>query len=154
MSIVELRADGRVWPSSAPTTSFPTTWPSRSRLERLLPLLTGACLFLFDVGLVIGGFMLAYWVRFVAADNDLAALGLGEYFRVGATVALLTSGLFALRGLYDQPRPVGWATRLHTIVSAVSTALVAELTLSFFVGDQAFSRLCMRLVGSSLSSPY
>jgi exopolysaccharide biosynthesis polyprenyl glycosylphosphotransferase len=141
MSIVELRADGRVWPSSAPTTSFPSTWPSRSRLERLLPVLTGACLFLVDIGLVIGGFMLAYWMRFVAADYELAALGLDEYFRVGSTVALLTSGLFALRGLYDQPRPVGWATRLHTIVSAVSTALVAQLTLSFFVGDQAFSRL-------------
>jgi exopolysaccharide biosynthesis polyprenyl glycosylphosphotransferase len=103
--------------------------------------LTGACLFLVDIGLVIGGFMLAYWMRFVAADYELAALGLDEYFRVGSTVALLTSGLFALRGLYDQPRPVGWATRLHTIVSAVSTALVAQLTLSFFVGDQAFSRL-------------
>jgi exopolysaccharide biosynthesis polyprenyl glycosylphosphotransferase len=141
MSIVELRADGRVWPSTAPAATFTPNWPSRSRLERLLPLLTGACLFVVDIGLVIGGFMLAYWVRFVASDNELAALGLGEYVRVASTLALLTSGLFALRGQYDQPRPVGWATRLHTIVSAVSTALVAELTLSFFVGDQAFSRL-------------
>jgi exopolysaccharide biosynthesis polyprenyl glycosylphosphotransferase len=143
MSIAELRADGRAWqPATSPTTTTPlAALQRRSRLERLLPVLTGACLFLVDICLVIGAFMLAYWVRFVASDYELAALGLNEYLRVGATIAVLTSGLLALRGLYDAPRPVVWATRLHTIVSAVSTALVVELTLSFFVGDQAFSRL-------------
>jgi exopolysaccharide biosynthesis polyprenyl glycosylphosphotransferase len=156
MSIVELRSDSRVWPSSPPSGPTPLTqiagiappeptwnsaWKGPSRIEALLPFLTGACLFLVDVGLVVGAFMFAYWMRFVASDNELAALGLTEYLRVGVTVALLTSALFALRGLYDQPRPMVWATRLHTIVSALSTALIISLTLSFFVGDQAFSRL-------------
>ena len=166
MSIVELRSDSRVWPSSqtspAPITSISghmpeatwnSAWRGPSRLEAFLPFLTGACLFLVDVGLVVGAFMLSYWVRFVASDNELAALGLIEYLRVGVTVALLTSGLFALRGLYDQPRPVVWATRLHTIVSALSTALIISLTLSFFAGDQAFSRCGSPLVGSSPSLP-
>jgi exopolysaccharide biosynthesis polyprenyl glycosylphosphotransferase len=150
MSIAELRADDGVWPAPEPTTETtslltdgPLTraWQGRSRLERLLPVLTGACLFLVDLALVTGAFILAYWVRFVVSDNEFAALGFAEYVRVGAAVAVLTSCLFALRGLYDQPRPVVWATRLHAIVSAVSTALVVELTLSFFVGDQDFSRL-------------
>jgi exopolysaccharide biosynthesis polyprenyl glycosylphosphotransferase len=149
MSIAELRADQEPWssPSSTPAAAVsarvtPLTWPTQPRrLERLLPVLTGACLFLVDVGLVIGAYLAAYWLRFVAADNELAALGLDEYVRVGATVALLTSGLFALRGLYDQPRPTKWATRLHTSVSAVSTALVLSVALSYFIGDAAFSRL-------------
>jgi exopolysaccharide biosynthesis polyprenyl glycosylphosphotransferase len=140
MSIVELRADGHVWPSLAPTAVLSQGW-SHSRIERLLPIWTGACLFLADVGIVIGAFMLAHWLRFVASDFELGALGIDEYLRVSATVGLLTTGLFALRGLYDQPRPIVWATRLYTIVSAVSTALVIELTLSFFAGDQSFSRL-------------
>jgi exopolysaccharide biosynthesis polyprenyl glycosylphosphotransferase len=144
MSIAELRSDGHM---TQPETVAPAwsranaVWRGHSRVEQLLPILTGACLFLVDVGLVVGAFMLAYWVRFVLSDNELAALGITEYLRVGVTVGLLTSGLFALRGLYDQPRPVVWATRLHTIVSALSTALIISLTLSFFVGDQAFSRL-------------
>jgi exopolysaccharide biosynthesis polyprenyl glycosylphosphotransferase len=147
MSVHGMRSDPGVWPSSSTPRLVPRdstwnqAWRGHSSLERSLPLLTGTCLFLVDIGLVVGAFMLGYWVRFVASDNELAALGLNEYLRVGITVALLTSVLFALRGLYDQPRPVVWATRLHTIVSALSTALIISLTLSFFVGDQAFSRL-------------
>src|SRR5438034_2498123 len=70
---------------------------------------------------------LAYWLRFVASDNELAALGIAEYVRVGATVALLTSGLFALRGLYDQPRPV--RSEEHTSELQSHSDLVCRLLL-------------------------
>jgi exopolysaccharide biosynthesis polyprenyl glycosylphosphotransferase len=140
MSSIELRADGHIWPSLAPTSPMNPGW-SNSRLERLLPVLTGASLFVVDVLLIVGAFMVAHWLRFVASDYEMGALGIDEYLRVGAAVALLTSALFALRGLYDQPRPVVWASRLYTIVSAISTALVIELTLSFWMGDQSFSRI-------------
>ena len=61
MSIVELRADVPAWPV-APTTSETTwqaAWPHHSRLERMLPALTGATLFVLDIALVVGAFMLA-----------------------------------------------------------------------------------------------
>ena len=99
MSIAELPRDRRLWSSSLAPTPLPVAWPRPSRLEKLLPILTGLTLFLVDTGLIVGAFMAAYWVRFVASDSELAALGLDQYVRVGCTVALLTSGLFALRGL-------------------------------------------------------
>jgi exopolysaccharide biosynthesis polyprenyl glycosylphosphotransferase len=145
MSIVELHADGRPWASTAdlaPPAQTPAThWPATSRIEKWLPLLSGVCLFVVDVSLVLGAFLAAYWLRFVAYDDALSALGFDEYVRIGLMVAVLTSGLFALRAQYETPRPTGWATRLHTIVSAVSTALVLALALAFFTGDQSFSRM-------------
>ena len=146
MSIAELDADGApaspalgaplsaLWGDAAPR-------QPHSRIERWLPLLTGVCLFTVDISLVLSAFLTAYWLRFVASDNALAALGLEEYVHVGLIVGLLTSGLFALRGQYEAPRPTVWAARLHTIASAVSTALVICLAVSFFAGDQAFSRV-------------
>lgn len=145
MSVVELRAETRPWSSTEVASDSPwnpaTRWPTRSRLERWLPMLTGGCLFVVDVSLVLCAFLVAYWLRFVAAENELAALGFDEYVRVGLTVGLLTSGLFALRGQYELSRPTAWAGRLHTVVSALSTALVISVALSYFAGDQAFSRL-------------
>jgi exopolysaccharide biosynthesis polyprenyl glycosylphosphotransferase len=82
----------------------------------------------------------ADWLRFVAADAELA-VGIGVYTRVGLSVAVLTTALLALRGQYETPQPTDWAARLYTMVSALSTALVIALALSFFAGDQALSRL-------------
>jgi exopolysaccharide biosynthesis polyprenyl glycosylphosphotransferase len=145
MSIAELSTDGPAW---SPTSEAPLPsrnqaphWQTPSRLERWLTPLAGACLFTLDVSLVVCAFVIAYWLRFVVAANELAALGVEEYVRVGVIVGLATCGLFALRGQYETPRPTGWATRLHTVVSAVSTALVLSLASTFFVGDQALSRL-------------
>ena len=158
MSIVELRADGLPWSSTAtviPNRTWPTDKPfSRtSRLERWLPVLTGICLFAIDIALVVLAFLVAYWLRFVAADNELPALGLDQYVRLGAEVGLVTSALFALRGQYETPRHVVWTSRLHTVVSALSTAVVLSLAISFFAGDQAFSRLWLAFSWGDGSSP-
>src|SRR5215212_9060638 len=71
---------------------------SHTRAERLLPVLSGACLLVLDVVLVLAAFLLAYWVRFIAPDHEAAALGLEQYGRMGLTVGLGTVGLFALQG--------------------------------------------------------
>jgi exopolysaccharide biosynthesis polyprenyl glycosylphosphotransferase len=144
MSTVELPSTGHLWPTALAEAWTPSTlsWGRRNRrVEHLLPLLTGVCLVVTDIGLVVGAFLLAHWLRFIAADDTLSALGLDQYVLMASVIGLLTSGLFAFRGLYDAPRPYAWPTRLYTIVSAVSTALVIALTVSYFLGDSAFSRL-------------
>jgi exopolysaccharide biosynthesis polyprenyl glycosylphosphotransferase len=141
MSTVELRPDQRTWPAMANDQWTAAQWPSHSRAERLLPALSGICLFLADQALVVGAFLLAYWVRFVAWDDSAAALSLDRYVRIAVIVGLASSAMFALRGLYDEEHPAAWPTRLYTIISAVSTALVLAVTASFFLGDQAFSRI-------------
>jgi exopolysaccharide biosynthesis polyprenyl glycosylphosphotransferase len=91
--------------------------------------------------LVFGAFMAAHWLRFNAADDTLAALDIEQYMLMALGIAVTTNVLFAFRGMYTEPRPYAWPTRLYTIVTAVSTALVVALTLSYFHGDSAFSRL-------------
>ena len=110
------------------------------------------CLIVVDLALVLGSFMAAHWIRFIAADPSLSALGIEQYLFMAMTIAIVTSGLFAFRGLYDEPRPYAWPTRLYTILSAVSTALVVALTLSYFRGDGAFSACGRRPGGSSPSA--
>jgi exopolysaccharide biosynthesis polyprenyl glycosylphosphotransferase len=140
MTTIDFTPSTRVWSAPVGETWTPPVATS-DRLERLLPVLTGICLVVLDVALVVGAFMSAHWLRFIAADDTLSALGLEQYLLMSVTIAALTSGLFAFRGLYDEPRPYAWPTRMYTILSAVSTALVIALTLSYFHGDGAFSRL-------------
>src|SRR5439155_21691933 len=116
MSTVELPSTGHRWPTALPDAWTPSTlsWGRRNRrVEHLLPLLTGVCLVVTDLGLVVGAFMLAHWLRFIAADDTLAALGLDRYVLMASVVGLLTCGLFAFRGLYDAPRSYAWPTRLY-----------------------------------------
>src|SRR5215472_1575588 len=140
MTTVDLPSSDRVWSASL-TEPWTTPVHTADRLERLLPALTGICLTVVDLALVMGAFVLAHWLRFIAADASLAALSIEQYMLMALTIAVVTSGLFAFRGMYDEPRPYAWPTRLYTIVSGVSTALVIALTLSYFHGESAFSRL-------------
>ncbi|MGE3267409.1 MAG: sugar transferase [Chloroflexota bacterium] len=106
-----------------------------------LALLAGATVALGDALLVLGAFLLAHWVRFIAPDLEGEALGLNEYARLGALVSLVTVVLFALHEFYDLDRPRSWVARVQMIVSTVSTALVLTVAMSFFMGDLRFSRL-------------
>jgi exopolysaccharide biosynthesis polyprenyl glycosylphosphotransferase len=128
---------GPAWPLEAEG-----SWgAASSRIARFLPLLTALCLLVVDMAVVLAAFLLAHWARFIAPEDEAAALGLEQYARMGLTVGLVTTILFALHGLYDAERHHSWAARLHLIVSSVSTALVVSVAVSFFVGDQRFSRL-------------
>jgi len=106
----------------------------------MLPTFAGLCLVAADIGLVSGAFMLAYVGRF-AADDSLPMLGLDRYIRLAVLVGLFGSALLATHGLYDLERPQSWPFRLRGIASSTSTALVLAFTASYFLGDQAFSRL-------------
>lgn len=136
MSTVGLEIHDRFW--SDETEERGTT---TARVERLLPALYGAGLFLLDLLNVVSAFLLAYWMRFIVPDDEGAALGLEQYVRMGFSVGLVTTVLMALHGLYDEDRPLTGAARLQAITSAVSTALVLVVALSYFLGDQRFSRL-------------
>ena len=108
--------------------------------ERLVTAAIVACL-LLDVVVVLGAFLLAYWVRFVMPDDEASALGLQEYGRIGALVGLLTVLLLAVHGVYSRHHALHWSSRLHIVISAISTALIVAVTISYALGDQRFSRL-------------
>ena len=137
MSSMELRIGSRTWPAR----SGDRAEAGPSRAEGLLPALAAACLLAVDLVVVLGAFLLAYWVRFIVPDAQAFALGLENYATMGLTVGLITAMLFAVHGLYDPDRPLAWSARLHAVVSAVSIALVLAVVVSFFLGEQRFSRL-------------
>jgi exopolysaccharide biosynthesis polyprenyl glycosylphosphotransferase len=110
------------------------------RGRQWLPIAAGLCLITGDLGLVVTGFLLAHWVRFVAPHDEVDALGLEPYVAMALTVGLITVGLLAAHGLYDQERRPAWPRRLNAIVSAASTALALALG-AWYVGDQSLSRL-------------
>ena len=91
MAAVDVQVSRRDWPAA----------PTGRWLGRRLALLTGACLVAGDAAVVLGGFLLAYWVRFIAPDLEATALGLDQYARLGALVSLVTVALFALHDFYD-----------------------------------------------------
>ena len=106
-----------------------------------LAILTSVCWPIVDVAVVFGAFSVAYWIRFIASDDEIAALGFDHYVRLALLIGLATSALFLLRGLYDASRQRSWPSRLYTIVSAVSTALVMAIAVSYVSGEPAYSRL-------------
>ncbi|MGI9146812.1 MAG: sugar transferase [Chloroflexota bacterium] len=139
MSTAQLRADDpSVWADEAPQQRSSATINRRRR--RVLPGLGSACVAVADVVFVASAFMLAYVGRF-AADDSLPTLGLDRYIRLAALVGLFTSALLATHGLYDLERPQPWPFRLRGIASSSSTGLVLGFSASYFLGDQAFSRL-------------
>jgi exopolysaccharide biosynthesis polyprenyl glycosylphosphotransferase len=114
--------------------------PTTSGSERLLAALTlGTAL--VDVIVVLGGFLIAYWARFVVPDDEASALGLLEYTRTGLLVGISTVVLLASQGVYQPHRRLAWPGRFHSVVSAISTSLVLAVMISFAIGDQRFSRL-------------
>ncbi|MBV8718294.1 MAG: sugar transferase [Chloroflexi bacterium] len=140
MTTVELRAETEQW-APAFVGDHGAWSPMRSRIGRALPTAGGACLLLLDFGLVFGAFMLAYWSRFVAADLTFIALGVEQYSWMAALIAAGTGILFATHGLFDLQQPQSWSARIGGIVSSISTALVLAVAASYFLGEQAFSRL-------------
>jgi exopolysaccharide biosynthesis polyprenyl glycosylphosphotransferase len=114
--------------------------PSRGVHIRLLPAFVALCVVVLDVGLVAGAFMLAYVARF-SPDETVPSLGLDHYLRMALIEGLLATGLFATHGLYNFERPQAWPVRLRAVISSSATALVLAVTISYFLGDQAFSRL-------------
>jgi exopolysaccharide biosynthesis polyprenyl glycosylphosphotransferase len=114
--------------------------PSATRGGRLLMALTVVTL-VVDALVVVGAFLVAYWIRFVVPDNEAAALVLQEYARLALLVAALTVVLLGLQGVYQPQRRRPWLGRLQVVVSAVSTSLILTVTISYALGDQRFSRL-------------
>jgi exopolysaccharide biosynthesis polyprenyl glycosylphosphotransferase len=125
----------------APGAVAPGGQEARRWVGRLLPVAWGASLMAVDVLLTVCAFLLAHWVRFIVPDMEALALGLEHYLGMGLAVSLITVALLAMNGLYDGDRSHPWPARLHLIVSAVSTALVLAVAVSFLLGDQRFSRL-------------
>lgn len=136
MSSVDVRVGEAAWSAAVDDQQA-----AYSRAERWLPVLAEGCLLAVDVALVLAAFLIAYWLRFVVPDHEAVALGLGHYVGMGLMVGLLTAMLFGLHGFYDPDHPRPWPARLHTIVSSLSTALVVAVAVSYFLGEQSFSRL-------------
>ncbi|MBV9547044.1 MAG: sugar transferase [Chloroflexi bacterium] len=108
--------------------------------KQILSTVAGLVLVVGDVALVTGAFMLAYMARF-SNEETLPMLSLDRYVRLAVLEGLLTVAFLATHGLYDLERPHAWPLRFRAIVSSSATALVLAVTASYFLGDQAFSRL-------------
>jgi exopolysaccharide biosynthesis polyprenyl glycosylphosphotransferase len=93
-----------------------------------------------DIAVVAGAFMLAYVARF-SVDDALPTLELDRYIRLALLEGGLTAALLSTHHLYNLDRPQSWPVRLRSIASSGSIALVLAVTVSYFLGDQAFSRL-------------
>jgi exopolysaccharide biosynthesis polyprenyl glycosylphosphotransferase len=104
-------------------------------------MLFGIGTLVLDLGIMVIAFLLAYWLRFIVPDDSDSALGIEQYALGGLAVGLLTAMSFATHSFYDEDQPIGWMQRLRVIVSSVSTAIVVASALSFFLGDQRFSRI-------------
>jgi len=137
MNAAQLHVDSRPWAEEARREHL---GPVANVRGQTLATVAGLCLIAADIGLVSGAFMLAYAGRF-AADDSLPMLGLDRYIRLAVLMGLFASALLATHGLYDLERPQSWPFRLRGIASSTSTALVLAFTASYFLGDQAFSRL-------------
>jgi exopolysaccharide biosynthesis polyprenyl glycosylphosphotransferase len=106
-------------------------------------------LMLLDVLIVAAVFAVSYAVRLRMADVTAAPVLSNDYFEMSQTVGLVAAVLLALQGLADVERGRSWPTRLRAITSAVSTATVIGVLLSF-EADAPISRAWLA-IGWSVS---
>jgi exopolysaccharide biosynthesis polyprenyl glycosylphosphotransferase len=138
MSAAQLRLQEAAWATPSGVDRIRQT--ATGSRKQLVAASVGLCIVVADVALVTGAFMLAYVARF-AADDQAPALGVDRFVFLAVLQGVLCAGLLLMHGLYDLERPQAWSVRVRGIASSVSTALVMSVTLSYFLGDQAFSRL-------------
>ena len=138
MSTAELSADAHTWPGPGDQID---TAPAALERTMIASVLSGLCLGMVDIAIILGGFLLAHWVRFTPRPGATLTTVIDEYIRVGLVVGVLSVIGLALQGLYDQDRSHTWPVRLYIIVSTVSTALLVGITLSYFMEDPVYSRL-------------
>jgi exopolysaccharide biosynthesis polyprenyl glycosylphosphotransferase len=133
MSTIELPAAERIEPAVA-----------HVRVLRALSALSVIALLTIDVGVVLGAFLLAYDLRFVLSDAVAEAFPFELYLRTGLLVGAIAAALLVLQGLGDLDRRRSWPTRLRVITSAVSTATVLAVVITFDQ-DQRLSRSWLAL---------
>jgi exopolysaccharide biosynthesis polyprenyl glycosylphosphotransferase len=138
MSTVELLSSS---PLVTPARSLAPEIITGARLPRVMSWLGRLGLVGLDIGVVLVAFLAAYWIRFVLPAEEASALGLDLYVRMGLTLGVIASALLALHRMYDLRALPAWPARLNATVSALSTAAVLALAISFFRGDAQFSRL-------------
>jgi exopolysaccharide biosynthesis polyprenyl glycosylphosphotransferase len=138
VSTAQVGTKERVWVNAQPRLEHIRT-QSRAAHGNVAPSVMGSLLAVADVAVVAGMFLLAYVARF--SDDTLPMLSADRYVRLALVEGVLAAFLLASHGLYDTEHPQSWAVRFRSIVSSSSTALVLAVTLEYFLGDQAFSRI-------------
>jgi exopolysaccharide biosynthesis polyprenyl glycosylphosphotransferase len=138
MSAVQVRIEERRWSPAAGVERL--SRPRGSNRKQVLAALSAVFLACVDVLLVAIAFTVAFQVRF-SVDESAVPLDPQIYVRPVLVASFLMVVLLATHGLYDLERPQSWAVRLRAIASSSSTALVLAVTASYFLGDQALSRL-------------
>ena len=108
---------------------------------RVLPTAATAAALAGDLSVILGSYLAAHWLRFVAASDEGVAVGLEHYARMGLVISLITALLLAMHGLYQMEQAAGWTKRANSIISAVSAGSIIALGLGFYSGEQSLSRL-------------
>jgi exopolysaccharide biosynthesis polyprenyl glycosylphosphotransferase len=138
MTTAELRADRYTWSTPIDPEATPThalAWTT------IAPVLSGLCLAIVDFAIIVGGFLVAHWVRFAPRQDATLTTLVDEYIHVGVVAGFLSLIGLALHGFYDEDRSHTWPVRVYIIVCTISIALLAGITFSYFVGDPIYSRL-------------
>jgi exopolysaccharide biosynthesis polyprenyl glycosylphosphotransferase len=116
----------------------------RQRWETLI-------MFALDALAIVGGFLLAYWVRYVLKISLGRETFYAQLDNFGTLILVLTGAtltLLWLKGSYEQPRNVSWLGQLGTLTSSVVTAVGLAIIFTFLLSPTIwFSRLIFIYAG-------
>lgn len=92
-------------------------------------------MFLLDAAMIVVGFVLAYWVRYVLRIDfrreGFVPQDLTRFWRTIVFIVITTLALLWLKGSYKQPRNAAWLGQLSTLMSSVVTAVGLTIIATF-----------------------
>jgi exopolysaccharide biosynthesis polyprenyl glycosylphosphotransferase len=93
-----------------------------------------------DVLLIIGSFILAHLTSVMAQERLASTRVPDPSAGYGVVIAAVAVGLLAAHNLYDLEHPQPWPSRLYTIVSSLSIALVITIGVLVLFGEPFYAR--------------
>lgn len=107
--------------------------------------LVGIVYRLADLGVVVGAWLLAYWVRFyqLPLNSPSDQPPFRVYAMAAPVVAVLWLVVFTSRGIYQSRRLVRLLREFQDLLHAHGIALLLFITLTYFLEEYKHSRLMM-----------
>jgi exopolysaccharide biosynthesis polyprenyl glycosylphosphotransferase len=129
-----------------------TTEPTRASLRRTENVLLIGSLFLTDMLVIVGSFVLAYMTRFVIAESSFNE-GYREWSYYSQFIFLVVPGqlvLFYIYGLYQRINLLGGTAEYARLFNAATTGAMLIIVASFFRPDLIIARGWLALLWASI----